>query len=216
MVVDNFEITWDNSWDIGGKKIANKPGIVVIDKITKTGQLIYVAVPYDTNIVSMTAEKITKYLWYGSQEFSELCGTGVTTHSFGYNSKTAVLGTAHILWNRTTPVDGCGDGNCDVGHTISPYASHKDSDNDEYCDVSCDVGLISTPHFSHQETVKDIGDDDLNNAIKDNMLDAFMGASCETRLVCVNDDGDCNMSVPSSSNESSISSTNKATSRSVR
>eukprot|EP00957_Ditylum_brightwellii_P105066 8008013-Ditylum_brightwellii.AAC.1 len=66
MVVDNLNITWDYTWDNEGKKIANKPDIVVIDKITKTGQLIYVAVPYDTNIVSTAAEKITKYLWHGS------------------------------------------------------------------------------------------------------------------------------------------------------
>eukprot|EP00957_Ditylum_brightwellii_P208986 15359777-Ditylum_brightwellii.AAC.1 len=61
MVIDNLEITWDYTWDTEGKKVANKPGIIVIDKLAKIGQLIDVAVPYNTNIVSTTAEKITKY-----------------------------------------------------------------------------------------------------------------------------------------------------------
>eukprot|EP00957_Ditylum_brightwellii_P204085 15337617-Ditylum_brightwellii.AAC.1 len=61
MVIDNLEITWDYTWKTEGKKIANKPDIVVIDKLAKTGQLIDVAVPYGTNIVSTAAEKITKY-----------------------------------------------------------------------------------------------------------------------------------------------------------
>eukprot|EP00957_Ditylum_brightwellii_P061576 4672742-Ditylum_brightwellii.AAC.1 len=61
MVIDNLEITWDYAWETEGKKIANKPDIVVIDKLAKMGQLIDAAVPYDTNIVSTTAEKITKY-----------------------------------------------------------------------------------------------------------------------------------------------------------
>jgi hypothetical protein len=61
MIVNHLNITWDYTWDTEGKKIANKPDIVVIDKTTKTGQLNHVDVPYDTNIVSTTAEKIPKY-----------------------------------------------------------------------------------------------------------------------------------------------------------
>eukprot|EP00957_Ditylum_brightwellii_P001887 144997-Ditylum_brightwellii.AAC.1 len=61
MVIDNLKITWDYAWDMEGKKIANKPDIIVIDKLAKRGQLIDITVPYDTNIVSTTAEKITKY-----------------------------------------------------------------------------------------------------------------------------------------------------------
>eukprot|EP00957_Ditylum_brightwellii_P114702 8746448-Ditylum_brightwellii.AAC.1 len=60
MVLDHLKITWDYVWDTEGKKIANKPDIAVINKIAKMGQLIDVAVLYDTNIVVMTAEKITK------------------------------------------------------------------------------------------------------------------------------------------------------------
>eukprot|EP00957_Ditylum_brightwellii_P154514 11758677-Ditylum_brightwellii.AAC.1 len=37
------------------------PDNVVIDKIAKVGQLIDVAIPYDTIIVAATAEKITRY-----------------------------------------------------------------------------------------------------------------------------------------------------------
>eukprot|EP00957_Ditylum_brightwellii_P180959 13786387-Ditylum_brightwellii.AAC.1 len=61
MMINNLKITWDYAWKTEGKKVANKPDIVVIDKLTQMGQLIDVAVPYNTNIVSMTAEKITKY-----------------------------------------------------------------------------------------------------------------------------------------------------------
>eukprot|EP00957_Ditylum_brightwellii_P011508 870501-Ditylum_brightwellii.AAC.1 len=61
MVIDNLDITWDYDWEMECKKIANKPNTVVIDKLAKTRQLIDVAVPYDTNIVYTTAEKITKY-----------------------------------------------------------------------------------------------------------------------------------------------------------
>eukprot|EP00957_Ditylum_brightwellii_P120754 9210909-Ditylum_brightwellii.AAC.1 len=60
MVVYHLKITWDYTWDTEGKNIANKPGIVVIDKISKMGQLIDVAVWYDTNIVAAIVEKITK------------------------------------------------------------------------------------------------------------------------------------------------------------
>eukprot|EP00957_Ditylum_brightwellii_P173016 13172144-Ditylum_brightwellii.AAC.1 len=66
MVIDNLKITWNYTWETEGKKIANKPDIIVIDKLAKTRQLIDVDVLYDTNIVSMTAEKITKYRTFGT------------------------------------------------------------------------------------------------------------------------------------------------------
>eukprot|EP00957_Ditylum_brightwellii_P197494 15047393-Ditylum_brightwellii.AAC.1 len=72
MVIDSLEISWDYTWETEGKKTANKPDIVVIDKLAKTGQLIDVAIMYDTNVVSTPAEKITKYhgyLWYRSPKF---------------------------------------------------------------------------------------------------------------------------------------------------
>eukprot|EP00957_Ditylum_brightwellii_P002069 158885-Ditylum_brightwellii.AAC.1 len=61
MLIDNLKLTWDYTWDTEGKKIENNSDIVVIDKLAKTGQLIDVAVLYDTNIVSTAADKTTKY-----------------------------------------------------------------------------------------------------------------------------------------------------------
>eukprot|EP00957_Ditylum_brightwellii_P015777 1188475-Ditylum_brightwellii.AAC.1 len=127
MVIDNLEITWDYAWEMEGKNIVNKPDIIVIDKIAKMGQLIDVAVPYDTNIVSTTAEKINMYhaLELRFKRMFGLCrlstipivvGTfGTVAKSFenyvGQVSpnthldmiqKTAVLRTAHILWHVLT------------------------------------------------------------------------------------------------------------------
>eukprot|EP00957_Ditylum_brightwellii_P105539 8046041-Ditylum_brightwellii.AAC.1 len=123
MVIDNLKITWDYTWDMEGKKIANKPHINMIGNIAKTGQLIDVAVPYDTNIVSTIARKITKYhalelrlkkifglhristapivvgtFGMVAKKFQNCVGVLPNMHLLTIQ-KTAVLKTAHILWH---------------------------------------------------------------------------------------------------------------------
>eukprot|EP00957_Ditylum_brightwellii_P069727 5295323-Ditylum_brightwellii.AAC.1 len=39
----------------------NQPDIIILDRASKTAQIIDIDVPYDTNVLSKNAEKIMKY-----------------------------------------------------------------------------------------------------------------------------------------------------------
>eukprot|EP00957_Ditylum_brightwellii_P000711 55753-Ditylum_brightwellii.AAC.1 len=94
MIVNHLNITWDYTWDTEGKKIANKPDIVVIEKIAKTEKVIDVAVLHNTNIVATTAEKITNAV---GNSFHNYVGQMSPHTHMDTIQKTAVLRTAHIL-----------------------------------------------------------------------------------------------------------------------
>eukprot|EP00957_Ditylum_brightwellii_P025999 1965535-Ditylum_brightwellii.AAC.1 len=98
------------------------PGIVILNFKEQRAQILDTAVPYDTNVVSKSADKMTKYRdlqislkqnWevYKIQTISIIVGTfGTVCKHFTYYlkqvsphiysdvvPKTAVLGTAHVL-----------------------------------------------------------------------------------------------------------------------
>eukprot|EP00957_Ditylum_brightwellii_P093279 7103558-Ditylum_brightwellii.AAC.1 len=54
-------ITWDLKMVVDKALECNQPNIAILDRVSMTAQIIDIAVPYDTNVVSKTAEKITKY-----------------------------------------------------------------------------------------------------------------------------------------------------------
>eukprot|EP00957_Ditylum_brightwellii_P049734 3771591-Ditylum_brightwellii.AAC.1 len=100
----------------------NWHNIAILDRASKTAQIIDITVPYDTNVVSKTAEKITKYRdldialkknWRGCkiQTIPTVVGAfGSVCKNFSYYlqqvsnhicsdivQKTAVLRTAHMI-----------------------------------------------------------------------------------------------------------------------
>eukprot|EP00957_Ditylum_brightwellii_P074607 5669297-Ditylum_brightwellii.AAC.1 len=118
----NITITWDLKIVVDKKLEHNCLDIVVIDKDTCTTQIIGIVVPFDTNVVDKTAEKITKYrdleiALKKNWDVKKIQTISIVVGSFGtvctsfwhYLSKvstfirpelvqkTAVLGTAHML-----------------------------------------------------------------------------------------------------------------------
>ena len=120
----DFTIMYDLPMITDTHTPANRPDIVIHDRVKKTAFLIDVSVPIDTNIVKKTAEKHSKYRdleielqkCWGLKQIETIpiiigaLGTVLTGHqkylrkispsaSFGIIQKTALLGTAHILRN---------------------------------------------------------------------------------------------------------------------
>ena len=123
-VVESGEtvVMWDYPITTAKKVGANRPDIVIHDRKEKKAVLIDFSVPYDTNIVEKTAEKITKYrdleieikkCWKLDKVITVpvvigALGTVSMDHSKYLNiisknldpniiQKTALLGTANIL-----------------------------------------------------------------------------------------------------------------------
>ena len=125
--IGDITVTWDMKVWTDTHTRYNKPDIIVHDKKSWTCQIIDVAIPLDQNMNNKTAEKLAKYkellqeykrtyqikkaemlsiiigaLGTVNREFNEYTQKVSPNAELNIMVKSALLGTAHILWNFLT------------------------------------------------------------------------------------------------------------------
>eukprot|EP00957_Ditylum_brightwellii_P182143 13877680-Ditylum_brightwellii.AAC.1 len=132
VITSETTITWDLKMVVDKLLEHNWSNIVILDRASKTAQIIDINVPYDTNVVSKTAEKIKKYRdldialkknWKAGKiqtipivvgVFGSICKISlyylqqVSKHIYSdVVQKTAVLRTTHMIHHILTDSVNC-------------------------------------------------------------------------------------------------------------